>query len=290
MKQIDLMIIGAQKAGTTSLKNYLGEHPALSTHPQIEFSFFRDDTEYGEGYETAFKKYFPKGTDQKVVAKNAGMYYEMDSIIRLKEHNPDCKIVFLLREPVARLVSAYKMEKYNGWLKHSMSEFVNVAQADDQEHLIYRLFIRLGLYSLSMKEITEHFSIDQIRLIDYNELKQNPNGVCQDLFEWLGVDASFSPDTDKKHNESKAAKSKTYSSIIQSLRSEGNLLKKTAKKVLPQKTFAKLGNKIIESNKSDKTIDVGLSDEQKSLLSSYYQRSLNELEELYGFDTSNWKS
>ena len=48
---IDIMIIGAQKAGTTSLKNYLGEHPELQTHPQKEFGYVWDDKEFNQGFE-----------------------------------------------------------------------------------------------------------------------------------------------------------------------------------------------------------------------------------------------
>jgi len=54
-KLIDLMIIGAQKAGTTSLKNYLGEHPEICTHERIEFMFFVNEQEYKQGYKKIFK-------------------------------------------------------------------------------------------------------------------------------------------------------------------------------------------------------------------------------------------
>ena len=57
-RKIDIAIIGAQKAGTTSLKNYLGEHSEVTTHPHTEFSFFADEDQFESGYNNVFEKYF----------------------------------------------------------------------------------------------------------------------------------------------------------------------------------------------------------------------------------------
>ena len=77
MRQIDLMIIGAQKAGTTALNHYLGQHPDVLGHPQTEFAYFRDDNLFAEGYEPVFRRHFTQGdpaTARVVIGKNAGIY------------------------------------------------------------------------------------------------------------------------------------------------------------------------------------------------------------------------
>ncbi len=58
VKPIQLMIIGVQKAGTSSLLRYLAQHPDIRTHSQPEMTFFLQDREYSRGYEWAYAKYF----------------------------------------------------------------------------------------------------------------------------------------------------------------------------------------------------------------------------------------
>ena len=96
------MIIGAQKAGTTSLKNYLGEHPQIVTHPHTECSFFASDDEYNEGFEKGFVRYFggeKDFQDKVIVGKNVTISFREFALKRLAQHNPNCKIVFILRNP-----------------------------------------------------------------------------------------------------------------------------------------------------------------------------------------------
>ena len=115
---VDLAIIGAQKAGTTSLKEYLSQHPSIQTHPQIEFSFFRDEELYLKGYAAAEKKYLtlnPNATNKKTLIKNVGIYSSTDALERLYKHNPECKIIFIVRNPITRAYSSYNMERFNGW-------------------------------------------------------------------------------------------------------------------------------------------------------------------------------
>ena len=57
-RPIDVMIAGAPKAGTSSLKNYLWQHPQVCMHKQREFPFFTSDEMYPAGYETYFEEFF----------------------------------------------------------------------------------------------------------------------------------------------------------------------------------------------------------------------------------------
>ncbi|HEU4716985.1 MAG TPA: hypothetical protein VFU15_04100, partial [Bacteroidia bacterium] len=101
--KIELMIVGAQKAGTTSLKFYLGEHPRIQSHLHKEFAYFTDISEYGDGMNAAWKKYFGKIDPEKhIVVKNAGIYANENGLKLLSRHNPDCRIAIVLRNPVDR--------------------------------------------------------------------------------------------------------------------------------------------------------------------------------------------
>lgn len=282
MQRIDLMIVGAQKAGTTALKEYLAEHPQFLTHIQREFSFFKDKEEYEVGFSKAFDKFFheqPHG--RKLVAKNAGMYFDKNSLERLAKHNKDCKILFIVRKPVERLQSAYSMEKFNGWLNYEFNDFKSVLERKDYQHILYRLFIKLGLYSEHLKMLYDFFPKEQLKVVSYEDLKKDPQVICQDIFEWMGVDKNISPDELKRYNETKIARSALASLLINELKKESNPIKKLAKRILPYHLFSKLGNRLVEFNKSKKKPEQP-SKEVVNYIANYYAPYNEEFERLTG--------
>ncbi len=291
MKKIDLMIIGAQKAGTTSLQNYLNEHPEILGHPQIEFGFFKDDAMYANGYEKEFSRHFTAGnvnTAKAVVAKNTGMYDSEKALERLQQHNPDCKLVFIVREPVSRAYSSYSMEKFNGLLTRDFSEIKDVIEEKRFDDMMYRFFIRLGLYSEFLKSIYKFFPENQVKIVLFEKLGKDPAGVCREIFQWLNIDPSFTPSTEKEYNKTQKPKSVLVSNILMRLRSNNNVVKRVAKKVLPYTVFTRLGTFLIESNKSSKRTKP-ISPEIKEYLQRFFDPYNKELEELAKIDLGGWR-
>jgi len=285
------MIIGAQKAGTTSLQNYLNEHPEILGHPQIEFGFFKDDAMYANGYEKEFSRHFTAGninTAKAVVAKNTGMYDSEKALERLRQHNPDCKLVFIVREPVSRAYSSYSMEKFNGLLTRDFSEIKDVIEEKRFDDMMYRFFIRLGLYSEFLKSIYKFFPENQVKIVLFEKLGKDPAGVCREIFQWLNIDPSFTPGTEKEYNKTQKPKSVLVSNILMRLRSNDNVIKKVAKKVLPYKVFTRLGTFLIESNKSSKRTKP-ISPEIKEYLQQFFAPYNKELEELAKIDLNGWR-
>ena len=289
--KIDLMIIGAQKAGTTSLQNYLNEHPEILGHPQIEFGFFKDDAMYANGYEKEFSRHFTAGninTAKAVVAKNTGMYDSEKALERLRQHNPDCKLVFIVREPVSRAYSSYSMEKFNGLFTRDFSEIKDVIEEKRFDDMMYRFFIRLGLYSEFLKSIYKFFPENQVKIVLFEKLGKDPAGVCREIFQWLNIDPSFTPGTEKEYNKTQKPKSVLVSNILMRLRSNDNVIKKVAKKVLPYKVFTRLGTFLIESNKSSERTKP-ISPEIKEYLQQFFAPYNKELEELAKIDLNGWR-
>ncbi|MEO8116283.1 MAG: hypothetical protein ABI653_01465, partial [Bacteroidota bacterium] len=96
--QIDLMIVGAQKAGTTSLNNYLAQHPNIFTHFTLEFNMFRSPEDFEKGFQfyldNTIDKEIKTNRDKiKLVAKRVGIMHDKKMISLLKSHNPNVKIV-----------------------------------------------------------------------------------------------------------------------------------------------------------------------------------------------------
>lgn len=105
------LCIGVQKAGTTSLINYLEQHPDIFMKKD-ELHFF-DTTEPTESeiikYENEFK------TNKLIVGEKTPSYNFLQyAIDRIYNYNPNIKLILILREPISRAFSQYNMElKYN---------------------------------------------------------------------------------------------------------------------------------------------------------------------------------
>ena len=136
MKPVDVFIIGAQKCGTTSLLRYLSEHSNILGHMQTEMTYFSVDSEYNKGYDRAWRRYYRSVNQSQsiVIAKNAHMYRNQEAIRRLKLHNPDCKIVFIIRNPVERAYSSYLMEKSSWGEEFSFDEIVDKYLVQDRSN------------------------------------------------------------------------------------------------------------------------------------------------------------
>jgi hypothetical protein len=280
---LDLVIIGAQKSFTTSLKTYLGEHPSMVTHPQQEMAYFTDDAEYGMGYKRAFTHYYRtvehcKG--KKVIAKNAILYTSENAIKRLYDHNPDCKIILNLRNPVDRAYSAYLMEYNYADVTFPFEEIKDITVKADASYWPYTLFIDAGNYAKHLKTLYKYFQKEQVMTILFEEIKENPLKICKNIFQWLKVDDTFSPEI-KVYNPTQKRGSKLYARLAVTLLKRSPVLRKSARLLVPTYYNYKIGNIIRSLNKtSDKYAD--MDNATRDYLLNYYKDANKELEAMIG--------
>jgi len=290
MRKIDVMIIGAQKAGTTYLKNILSRHPEISTHIQTEFSYFRDDKEYEKDYITVYRKSFRKNRLKAkiVLAKNAGIYDSRKALERLRQHNPECKIILIMREPVSRAVSSFNMELFNGWLHRDFEELKTIIENNKHDDVLYQLFINLGLYINHIKVLKEYFPENNIKYFLFEDLQKNPHQLFNETCEWLNIDSQISPQLKTERNASRKARSQFYATVLNKLRKKNNPFKKAAKTVLPYTIFTRIGNFLIKSNKSNK-LPEPVSKDMKLFLYQYFKPFNNKLQKETGINLDLWR-
>jgi hypothetical protein len=287
-KKISLMIIGAQKAGTTSMKNYLGQHPSLQVHPHKELSYFFDPLEYEKGFDAALRKYYdhPSASTQ-LIAKNAGLYVSESGIVRLKEHNPGCKLVIILRNPVERTYSSYLMEKNYGAINGTFESIEPVIRKGDTTDWRYEFFIGMSLYQMHLAMIYKHFPKEQLRIIRYEDFKARSAEICTELFQWLNVADSFAPDTTTKYNVTHINRSPSYGRLVVQLLRNQNPVKKIVRKLMPGKMDYKVGEMLRNINKTNKLYGE-IPANMSKLLREYYAPHNDKLSELTGIDFSDW--
>lgn len=286
------MIIGAQKSGTTSLKSYLGQHPAIITHLQTEFSFFVEGKEYIDGMDVTFRKYFSDvmpDSPRTIVAKSASMYFNEKSLQRLRASNPDCQLVLLLRNPVERAYSSYLMEVNSGWFDQPWSDISASVQKFKQgeKDQMFRLFIELGLYAEHLEKIYRSFPKKQVLILSFDDLKINPVEICKSIFRRMKIDDSFTPETSKRFNPTKRPHAKHLSKLVTWLRFNNNPIKRVFKLILPPASFTQLGHWITDSISKPhqpESMDPGL----QLLLSDFFKPYNVELEKMTGMNFRHW--
>jgi len=285
-RRIAAMIAGAQKCGTTSLLRYLAQHPSLQGHATVECAYFADDHEYAAGWgRRGLGRYFPPTGPELLVAKNVVLSRDSSYVERLAQHNPDCLVILMLRDPVDRAFSSYRRERNAGAVERPFSHIVSVL--DDPSHDWYRLFVEPGHYPRTVERLYDHFPRSQVHILLLKDLRDDAVAVSQEIFRRLGVDPSFEPDTATVHNAQRRARSRAYARTLLWLRQQRNPLKRVAKTVLPSQAFHRVGHALVAANSGVLT-EEDMAPEVRTALGAHYAASNAELQRLLGRDLSHW--
>jgi len=162
------MIIGAEKAGTTSLKNYLKQHPAINAHASMEFSYFINNDEYNLGFDFIFKQYFVDehtNPPKLILAKSAPLHRDNRGITRLREHNSGCKLIYCLRNPADRVFSDFNFQmEHNRFKDKSIYEILEVIETNDKSTRHYRN-LQKSFYHIHLSNICKYFNEENIFIV-----------------------------------------------------------------------------------------------------------------------------
>lgn len=195
------LVIGAAKAGTTSLHHYLAQHPEISMCPYKEPHFFSSDVIHARGLEW-YKGLFA-GIDHERVCGEASTSYSRwpqtrDVPRRIHDCMPDAKLIYLVREPVARIESecmqALKCERYVLG-EHALPRSID-ALVDDLP-----LLVRSSEYIEQIESYLQWFARDQLLVILQEDLARAPRQTLARVFRFLEVDPLAAIDTRTRHNQ-----------------------------------------------------------------------------------------
>ena len=197
--QLDFLVIGAQKAGTTSLWRYLEDNPALRMPPHKEASFFSEPS-YTElrGYMRALFKDAPRraklGTVTPVYMLGTPAAPVPVIADRIRAAAPDVKLIALLRDPVERAHSAHRMLARRGQERRSFAEAVDElldpaelerARREPDE---LNSYVVAGEYGRMLGNYLERFDRGQMHVELSADLDRSPEAVVRRVCEFIGVE------------------------------------------------------------------------------------------------------
>lgn len=276
VKKTNLFIVGAAKAGTTSLYNYLNAHREVYMSPLKEPAFFSTDikwSEFRESYKRSmpfviedylkqnplpehhaayikniddYSALFRDGNNETYYGEASTAYlYSLTAAKEIYRYNPKAKIIILLREPVERTLSHYFMDVSVG--RQRENDILKALSKDYEDKPkgwgISNLYIDLSLYHDQIKRYLNVFPKDQVLILNFSDLKKNVKEITSKTFEFLDLDPENvnAQDYDKTHNPTRVPKNRIVTSLLQ----YKNMVPR------PLVKFLKKNNKMFFTDRSD---------------------------------------
>lgn len=238
MLKPNLFIVGAAKAGTTSLYSYLNDHPKINASVIKEPHFFSDDIRCKDinpkrKKSTCFnqEKYFAK----KILApKHIGYIESQDNYLKLfdlrgdysyfldastgylhsesaakniYDFNKDAKIIISLRDPCERAYSHFLMDLSGGVLESK--DFIKEIERQRNKknrNIENNLYIERSLYAQQIKRYMDIFPKENILIIFQEDLNRDTQKVMDEVFDFLDLDP-IKIDIEKRENTGKVPRS-----------------------------------------------------------------------------------
>jgi Sulfotransferase domain len=179
----NLIIIGGLKCGTTSIHHYLGLHPAINMSKPKELNFFVQELNWDLGldwYRGRFDDRFPVRGESSPHYTNLPYFQGIPE--RIHRHIPDAKLIYMVRDPISRILSHWRHAVGAGYETRPMEEAL--ARAD-------QTYVTRSRYWMQLQPFLERFDRSQIEVITQEELQSDREETMRKAFRFAEVDHSF---------------------------------------------------------------------------------------------------
>jgi len=291
-----LIIGGSTKCGTTSVFKYFEYHPQVCPCIMKESRYFWNNTyhldaasrksEKINNFSSLFKNC---RNDQVRIEATPDYLYSLESATKIHHDLQNCKMVFLLRNPVTRLISWYNFAKVNGLIptETSFEDYLQLQQDTSGENNPQHLrALEQGKYSSYLEKYIEIFGKEKILVVFYEDLVSNPDMLCAEIAMFGGIDAHYFKNFDFKiFNKTVSAKSvgahRLFRKFKRSVRPVTKLFHPSIRKKL-KLAGHKLETTYQSANKNTDSTQVVLSEKLQQFLENYYSADRHRLQTLTG--------
>lgn len=206
MKTPNFFIVGAPKAGTTALYEYLRQHPDVFMSRQKELFFFGSDLHRIHSTPYTLDQYlsFFRDADAQARVGEASTSYlaSRQAAQEIRQFCPSAKIIIMLRSPLDVMVAYHTEMSYGGF--EEIADFGEALRAEPSrkhgqlwprqpgivENLFYREVVK---FSEHVARYWSVFGKENTRIVIYDDFKRDTAAVYRHTLEFLGVDPAFQP-------------------------------------------------------------------------------------------------
>lgn len=293
----NFLVIGAGRSGTTSLHHYLQAHPDVYLPAVKSPSYFYccdrpPDPDPAVRYVT--RNYFvPDPDDYRGLFDAVGHEAAIGEVSpaylatvhaapRIAAQLPDVKLMAMFRHPVDRAFARFVARRRDGL--ESRSTFADVI-ADERRRPMVRdvavgTYLAAGCVSHVLQTYLDRFARERIRLYLFEDFQRDPAALVRDMYNFLGVDASFAPDTSRRHNPSGGA---IRNPVLRSVWTRTALVRARARPYVPRAIRDRVFG-LVTRDLAPITLDPAL----RAELTALYSDDIERLAALINRDLSHW--
>ena len=289
---LDFAIIGAQKAGTTSLFAHLNAHPRVAIPEIKETNYFLRNTPWPE----FAGRFFDRADERTLWGEACPLYLPGGVIDRIAREVPDLRLVAILRDPVRRAYSHYTQNVRKGWETRRFTEvvddqlsasgrergraiaprrFANLDYERDEPHAC----VAWSEYGRMLDEYARRFGPEQLLVTFLEDLERNPLECLDRVLGFLGLEPGFVPPNLGKRYMS--GDSKRFFAVVRAIKSVPMV--RRVWRLLPDRLRTRLGFRLnlFQTNAAGES---PLTDETRRRLQSHFTPDVQRLRELIGRD------
>jgi hypothetical protein len=215
----DFFVIGAGRAGTTSLHHYLLQHPQIFIPPHKSPSYFYAKDLSGSPLaqapgavppwfvrtEAEYRRLFESPDRHRIAGDVSPVYLASTKVAaRIAQWRPDAKLIAIMRHPAERVHSRYVARLRDG-LEHTPT-FEELVERECSEELVredaHATYLAGGMVSHFLRTYLEHFPARNISIYFFEDLARDAAAVMADMCRFLGVDDAFDFDLGRVYNRS----------------------------------------------------------------------------------------
>lgn len=286
--KVNFFIVGAPKAGTTSLYYYLNEHPQVEMSSQKEPDYFSDAAIQEQGLyynkkridtEEKYNGLFNTQRKDVIFGEGSVSYLFYPNVAQdLKAYNSMAKIIIILRNPIDRAFSHYLMDYRLGLVSDSFEDIINKKSKHKNAQLFYQQYIKVGEYATQLKRYFDIFDKENILLVDYEDFKSDVAGTVKSVYSFLEISTEFAADVHQKYNTFTMPQNQlirfVYSFVV---------IRNILSFILPQNIIKTIRLILFKNDKKPKLLK-----ETRNQLKNYFSNDVRLLESILGKDYSKW--
>jgi len=295
----NFLIVGAARSGTTSLYNYLKQHPEIYMSPVKEPKFITaqflrfplngiGDGEIERNMVKSFDEYnklFENVRHEKAIGEASAdyLYYFENSIKYIKEFLGEVKIIIVLRNPVERAFSNYLYLFKEGRERLSFEDALKSESERKRLNWEYMWFYKdVGFYYQQVKAYLKSFQ--KVGIFLYDDLRNDASTLMKSMFNFLDAQTSFSPQMDVTYNASGIPKNR----LVYNFLTKSNFFKAALKPVMDSVLPVKRRSHTIEKIKTHSLRKPSLLPQPREFLKNIYREDILRLQALIKRDLSHW--